>query len=97
MTELVSGCDAILHVAGEKGRMERMHEGECRGDECLAEAAERVGVKVFCYVSSVVVYGSGLQRTMTEDAPLLTVARDVRSGVLGARLCACLWAKQAGR
>jgi nucleoside-diphosphate-sugar epimerase len=76
---LVSGCDAILHVAGEKGRMERMTRANAEATRCLAEAAERAGVKVFCYVSSVVVYGSGLQRTMTEDAPLLTVARDVRS------------------
>jgi nucleoside-diphosphate-sugar epimerase len=45
----------------------------------LAAAAERAGLKAFCYTSSAAVYGSGLQRTMTEDAPVLTVERDVRS------------------
>jgi nucleoside-diphosphate-sugar epimerase len=76
---LVSGCDAVLHVAGEKGKMERMQRTNVDATRLLADAAERAGVKAFCYTSSAAVYGSGLQRTMTEDAPVLTVKRDVRS------------------
>jgi nucleoside-diphosphate-sugar epimerase len=76
---LVSGCDAVLHLAGEKGRMDRMQSTNVDATRRLAEAAEQAGIKAFCYTSSVVVYGSGLQRTITEDAPLLTVERDVRS------------------
>jgi nucleoside-diphosphate-sugar epimerase len=76
---LVSGCDAVLHVAGEKGKMERMQRTNVDATRLLADAAERAGVKAFCYTSSAAVYGSGLQRTITEDAPVLTVKRDVRS------------------
>lgn len=77
--DLVSGCDAILHVAGEKGRIDRMRRVNVDATGYLAEAAERAGVKAFCYTSSVAVYGSGLERTMSEDAPVLTVDRDERS------------------
>ncbi len=77
--DLVFGCDAILHLGGEKGRMERMQRINVDATRLLAEAAERKGIKAFCYTSSVAVYGSGLQTFMTEDAPVLTVDRDVRS------------------
>ena len=76
---LVSGCDAVLHVAGEKGRMERMQRANVDATRLLAAAAERAGAKAFCYTSSASVYGSGLHRMMTEDAPVVTVERDVRS------------------
>jgi nucleoside-diphosphate-sugar epimerase len=76
---LVSGCDAVLHLGGEKGKMERMQRANVDATRLLAEAAERAGVKAFCYTSSAAVYGSGLQRNMNEDAPVLTVERDVRS------------------
>lgn len=76
---LVSGCAAVLHLSGEKGKMERMQRTNVDATRLLAEAAERAGVRAFCYTSSAAVYGSGLQRTMTEDAPVLTVERDVRS------------------
>lgn len=76
---LVSGCDAVLHLAGEKGKMERMQRSNVEATRLLAQAAERTGVKVLCYTSSVAAYGSGLQLTMTEDAPVLNVERDIRS------------------
>lgn len=77
--DLVSGCAAVLHIAGEKGKMEHMRRVNIDATRLLAEAAERAGVKTFCYTSSVAVYGSGLQRTITEESPVLTVERDVRS------------------
>jgi nucleoside-diphosphate-sugar epimerase len=77
--DLVSGCAAVLHVAGEKGNMQLMRRVNVEATRLLAEAAERAGVRAFCYTSSVTVYGSGLQRTMSEDAPVLTTERDVRS------------------
>jgi nucleoside-diphosphate-sugar epimerase len=76
---LVAGCDAVLHVAGEKGKLERMQRVNVDATRLLAEASERAGVKAFCYVSSVAVYGSGLRSNMTEDAPVLTVEHDIRS------------------
>ncbi len=76
---LVDGCDAVLHLAAEIGRMDRMPQVNADATRCLAEAAERTGVATFCYTSTVSVYGSGLRRTQKEDAPVLTVDRDVRS------------------
>jgi nucleoside-diphosphate-sugar epimerase len=76
---LVAGCDAVLHLGAEIGKMERMQCVNLEATGLLAEAAERVGAKAFCYTSSVAVYGSGLKRMMTEDAPVLTVDHDIRS------------------
>jgi nucleoside-diphosphate-sugar epimerase/choline dehydrogenase-like flavoprotein len=76
---LLAGCDAVLHLGAEIGNIERMWRVNLEATGLLAEAAERAGTKVFCYTSSVAVYGSGLKRMMTEDAPVLTVDRDIRS------------------
>jgi nucleoside-diphosphate-sugar epimerase len=76
---LLADCGAVLHLAGEKGRMERMQRANVEATRRLADAAEQAGVKAFCYTSSVAVYGSGQKRIMTEDAPVLTVERDVPS------------------
>jgi nucleoside-diphosphate-sugar epimerase len=76
---LVTGCDAVLHLGAEIGKMERMQRVNLEATGLLAEAAERAGAKAFCYTSSVAVYGSGLKRMMTEDASVLTVDHDIRS------------------
>jgi choline dehydrogenase-like flavoprotein/nucleoside-diphosphate-sugar epimerase len=76
---LVAGCDAVLHLGAEIGKMERMRRVNLEATGLLAEAAERVGAKAFCYTSSVAIYGSGLKRMMREDAPVLTVDHDNRS------------------
>jgi len=76
---LLSGCDAVIHLAAEKGHEQRMQRANVDATRLLAEAAERAAIKAFCYASSVSVYGSGLQRTMSEDAPVLTIDHDVRS------------------
>ena len=77
--DLVAGCDAVLHIAAELGDLARMWRSNVEATRLLAAAAERAGTKAFCYTSSVAVYGSGLQRIMTEDAPVLTPDRDIRS------------------
>jgi choline dehydrogenase-like flavoprotein/nucleoside-diphosphate-sugar epimerase len=76
---LVADCDAVLHLAAEIGKIERMPRVNVDATRLLAEAAERSGVKAFCYTSSVAVYGSGRGRMMAEDAPVLTSDHDVRS------------------
>ena len=76
---LLAGCDAVLHLGAEIGNIERMWRMNLEATGLLAEAAERAGTKAFCYTSSVAVYGSGLKRMMPEDAPVLTVDRDIRS------------------
>ncbi|KQV70329.1 NAD-dependent epimerase/dehydratase family protein [Rhizobium sp. Root1220] len=76
---LVRGCSAILHLAAEIGRKDRMGRVNVEATKGLAQAGERAGVLAFCYTSSVSVYGSGRERTITEESPVLTHDRDVRS------------------
>lgn len=73
---LVAGCEAVIHLAAEIGKMDRMSSVNVEATQLLAEAAEHAGTEAFCYTSTVAVYGSGRQRVMTEDAPVLTVDRD---------------------
>ena len=76
---LVAGCAAVLHIGAEMADPKRMWRANVEATGRLAAAAERAGVKAFCYTSSVAVYGSGRERTATESAPVLTVGSDVRS------------------
>ncbi len=76
---LVSGCQAVIHLAAELGRMDRMRQVNTDATMRLAAAAERTGCVVFCYVSSVAVYGSGRSVEIDEDSPCLTPDRDVAS------------------
>ena len=56
-----------------------MQRSNVEATRALAEASERAGVKVFCYTSSITVYGSSRRRRVLEDSPVLTTDRDVRS------------------
>ena len=79
----VAGCEAVLHLAAElrdPAWMERVNRDATRE---LAEACEFVGVRFLGHASTVSVYGSGLRRDTPEDAPRLTVDRDVRSEYWG--------------
>nr|WP_244435184.1 NAD-dependent epimerase/dehydratase family protein [Methylobacterium sp. B34] len=75
---LISGCDAIVHLAAEIGDINRMQRINAFATDMLSKAAESAGTKMFCYVSTVSVYGSGKKRSMREDETLLTVDRDIR-------------------
>lgn len=74
----VSGCAAILHLGAELRAVDRMHRLNVEATRALAEAGERNDVKVFCYTSSVAVYGSTRRRRVSENSPVLTPDRDVR-------------------
>ena len=76
---LVRGCTAVLHLAAETSAIERMQRSNVEATRALAEASERAGVKFFCYTSTVSVYGSSRRRLVSEDSPVLTSDRDVRS------------------
>lgn len=76
---LVAGCDAVLHLAAELGQADRMQRINAEATDKLSAAVERAGPRAFCYVSTISVYGSGRQRVMSEEAPVLTVDRDVPS------------------
>ncbi len=76
---LVRECSAVIHLAAETNVKERMQRSNVAATRALAEASERAGVKVFCYTSSITVYGSNRRRRVLEDSPVLTTDRDVRS------------------
>jgi nucleoside-diphosphate-sugar epimerase len=75
---LVQECAAVIHLAAEQNVKERMQRLNVAATRALAEASERAGVKVFCYTSSIAVYGSNVRRRVQEDSPVLTTERDVR-------------------
>lgn len=77
--ELVAGCDAIIHLAAELGKKDRMKKVNVEATRALAAAAERANVPVFCYASSVSVYGSGRSVEVDEESEVLTPDRDVPS------------------
>jgi nucleoside-diphosphate-sugar epimerase len=77
--QLVRECAAVLHLAAEISVTDRMQRSNAEATRALAEASERAGVKFFCYTSSVSVYGSSRRRLVSEDSPVLTADRDVRS------------------
>jgi nucleoside-diphosphate-sugar epimerase len=76
---LVAGCAGVLHLGAELHRLERMQRSNIDAVRALVAASEAAGVKFFCYFSSVAVYGSPIDATVTEDSPLLTHDRDVKS------------------
>ena len=76
---LVRECAAVIHLGAEMNVKERMQRSNVEATRALAEASERADVKVFCYTSSVSVYGSSRRRRVLEDSPVLTTDRDVRS------------------
>lgn len=76
---LLIDCDVIIHLAAELGKIEWMQQVNLDATSKLIDAAERNLVNAFCYVSSVSVYGSGLDRDITEESPVLTVDQDIRS------------------
>jgi nucleoside-diphosphate-sugar epimerase len=76
---LVQGCLAVVHLAAEITAVERMQRSNVEATRALAEACERAGVRFLGYTSSVAVYGSCRRRLVTEDSPVLTPDRDVRS------------------
>ena len=75
---MVDGCCAVLHLAAEvsvEGNMQRINAD---ATAALVEAAESVGVKFFCYTSSVAIYGSPTSRLVSENSPAVTMERDLR-------------------
>ncbi|MDM9625164.1 NAD-dependent epimerase/dehydratase family protein [Rhizobium sp. S152] len=76
---LVDGCSGVIHLAAELGKKDRMRALNEKATERLATAAEELGVKAFCYASSVAVYGSGRSVEISESSPVLSVDRDIAS------------------
>jgi nucleoside-diphosphate-sugar epimerase len=75
----VRNCGAVIHLAAEIYAIDKMQRVNVEATEALVQASERAGVKVFLYTSTISVYGSGLQRTITEDSPVLTQDKDIKN------------------
>ena len=89
LRSLVRDCAAVVHLAAELAVIERMQRSNVEATRALAEASERAGVRVFCYTSSVSVYGSSRRRQVWEDSPVLTTNHDVRSEYWGNEALRC--------
>jgi nucleoside-diphosphate-sugar epimerase len=68
-----------MHLGAEIWNIPKMQRLNVEATDQLARAAERAGVSFFGYTSSIAVYGSSTSPIVTEDSPVLTVGRDVRS------------------
>jgi nucleoside-diphosphate-sugar epimerase len=86
---LVEDCSAVLHLGAELTQIEKMQRSNVEATQALARAAEAAGVQFFCYVSSVAVYGSSLSAAVSEDSPVLTDDRDVKSEYLAVDALRC--------
>ena len=86
---LVEGCTAALHLGAELHDTAKMPRSNVEATQLLVRAAEAAGVRFFCYVSSVAVYGSPLNPDVTEDSPVLTADHDVRSEYLAVDALRC--------
>ncbi|MBT9613662.1 MAG: NAD-dependent epimerase/dehydratase family protein [Burkholderiales bacterium] len=68
---LMSGCDALVHLAWEvlRGKMDvaTMRDINVRGTQLVFEAARTAGITRLIHLSSAAVYGSG--ESLTEAAP----------------------------
>jgi len=70
-TRLVADCDIVVHLAAELWNQAKMKRVNIAATAALAEAAEQSGVKVFCYTSSVGVYGFPPTHVITEATPTM--------------------------
>lgn len=70
-SELVAGCDAVVHLAAELGKVSQMDRVNVDATRALLAAAHSGGVRYFGHASSIVVYGSPRRRTVDEATPLL--------------------------
>jgi nucleoside-diphosphate-sugar epimerase len=86
---LVRDCAAVLHLGAELRVVDQMQRANVDATRALAEASERAGVKVFCYTSSVSVYGSTRRRRVSENSPVLTPDHDVKREYWGNAVLRC--------
>ena len=74
----LEGCDAVIHLAAEIAEMSKMQRVNVEATRALARASERAKMAVFCYTSSVSVYGNSFSRIVTEESPTLTPDKDIK-------------------
>jgi nucleoside-diphosphate-sugar epimerase len=74
----LQGCHGVIHLGAEAWRVDRMPRINVEATAALVAAASVCKVRSFVFASSVAVYGSPLSAVVREDAPVMTVDRDVR-------------------
>jgi nucleoside-diphosphate-sugar epimerase len=72
--ELVVGCDAVVHLAGDTHVPERMTRLNVDTTAALLKAAQSLGVRYFGYLSTIAVYGSPWRRYIDENSPCLDLS-----------------------
>lgn len=72
--ELVVGCDAVVHLAGNTHDPDFMARLNVDTTTALLKAAQSLGVRYFGYLSSIAVYGAPWRRNIDEDCPVLDLA-----------------------
>jgi nucleoside-diphosphate-sugar epimerase len=73
--QLVEGCDAVIHLAAELNDMSKMERVNGDATRALVQAAEKNGIRLFLYTSSVCVYGTPRQHLITEETPTISTER----------------------
>jgi nucleoside-diphosphate-sugar epimerase len=68
---LVTGCDAVVHLAAELSNVSQMTRANVEATRALLAAALSRDVRYFGHASSIVVYGSPRRRAVDEGTPLL--------------------------
>ena len=80
--DLVRGCLVTIHLAVEMASPAKMWKTNVTSTGLLAAACERQSVAVFCYMSSISVYGSALTKNISETSPVISSSVDLRSEYL---------------
>ena len=70
-SELVEGCDAVIHLAAETNNRSLMYRVNVEATAALLAAAACANVRYFGYASSIVVYGSPCEKIIDEKTPLI--------------------------
>ena len=76
-SDLVSGCDAVIHLAAEVWNIPQMKAVNVEASRGIAAAAVAAGVEALVFTSSVAVYGSPHREFVDEETPTVTAEQDV--------------------
>lgn len=72
LQEVVQGIDIIVHCAWSFAEQaEEIVQQDIKGTVCLLESAVKCDIKLFCNLSSAIVYGVPLSRPINEQHPCL--------------------------
>ena len=77
LAPLLRGCSGVIHLAAAIRDIPVMERLNVQATREIAQAAVRDCVRYFCHASSIVVYGSPLQRQIDETSPVIDPERSL--------------------